>query len=184
MSVDSIKRFCHVLSNSLENTIKADLQVKSLEIDCKNLPDSCGKRAENFGQLEPFFTTLSGINKTPVLYWFEVISENTTIDVYNSHKQYKDLKKKATPAIKKSYSNTSKVLYVGKVKSNMRGRFYVHLGYYHNPNTQGLQLYHWAKQIGLKVRLNYIPFSQDMALLMQVIESNLARELQPILGRH
>lgn len=184
MSLESIKQYCLELSTILFGTAESNLSVNTFDINCSELPDARDQYAEEFELLKPIFDRLTEINTIPVLYWVEILSSQSTLEIYDAHKVYKELREKATPAIKKYYPKDSRVLYVGKVKRDIRGRVYVHLGYYHNPYTQGLQLYHWAREFGLNVRFNYVTFAEDMAPLVVVLESLLAKELQPILGKH
>jgi len=123
--------------------------------------------------------------KGPVIYWFKINSECTTKEIYDSVKEYKILEKsRVVPALKRNCPVPSEYLYVGKVKRYFWGRIVQHLGYANDPRTQGLQLFHWAKPLDLKVDLYAIEFDKSMADLMGVLETLMARELKPILGSH
>ena len=121
----------------------------------------------------------------PVVYWFEIVSDISAEDVRKFISDYKYSEDaKSVPALKTKYSKDSKILYVGKVKRKFWGRVIQHLGYYQVKRTQGLQLYHWAKDIGLKVRLHAFEFEQEMEDLVSIIERKMARNLNPITGKH
>ena len=93
-------------------------------------------------------------------------------------------RQRVTPVIYKNYNRRTNILYVGKCKENFWGRVMQHLGYYKTPTTQGLQLFHWAKELRLEVRLNALEFTSDMKDIMPVIELFFAKQLQPLVGRH
>ncbi|MEQ3656510.1 MAG: hypothetical protein ABNH00_11655 [Dokdonia sp.] len=139
------------------------------------------RNSKQFGQL---FNKLNSM-KGPVLYWFKTDSESLTSEIYNSIKQYKDTKgTRVVPALRKDCPQPSEYVYVGKVKRYFWGRIVQHLGYANDPRTQGLQLFHWSKPIDLKVHLYAIEFQKDMADLVGVLESLMAREFKPIVGSH
>jgi len=121
----------------------------------------------------------------PVVYWFEIISATKAEEVRKAISDYKYSEgAKSVPALRAKYSKDSKTLYVGKVKRKFWGRVIQHLGYYHVKRTQGLQLYHWAKDIGLKVRLHAYEFEPEMEELVSLFELEFARKLKPITGKH
>ena len=121
----------------------------------------------------------------PVVYWFEILSPTSNEDIRKCISGYKYSEgAKSVPALKKKYFKDSKALYVGKVKRNFWGRVIQHLGYYHVKRTQGLQLYHWAKKLGLKVRLHAYEFEPEMDDLVSLFELQFSRILKPITGKH
>lgn len=121
----------------------------------------------------------------PVVYWFEIISPTTSEVIRKIISDYKYSEgAKSVPALKKKFLKESRVLYVGKVKRNFWGRVIQHLGYYHVKRTQGLQLYHWAKDLGLQVRLHAYEFEPEMEDLVSIFELDFARSLRPITGKH
>ena len=122
--------------------------------------------------------------KGPVIYWFEILSDNKNSEIVNVIRTYKNKNKKAVPALRKSYDIDSKCLYVGKVKNYFWSRVIQHLGYYNEPRTQGLQLFHWADNIDLSLRLHAYEFEKGTENLMGIFELKLAKELKPIIGRH
>lgn len=126
-----------------------------------------------------------GVITGPVVYWFEITSTTSNEEIRRLISDYKYSEgAKSVPALKKSYSKESKALYVGKVKRNFWGRVIQHLGYYHVKRTQGLQLYHWAKDLGLKVRLHAYEFEPEMEDMVSIFELKLSRVLRPITGKH
>lgn len=126
-----------------------------------------------------------GAIKGPVVYWFEILSPTSTEIIRKLISEYKYSEgAKSVPALKLKYYRESKALYVGKVKRNFWGRVIQHLGYYNVKRTQGLQLYHWAKNIDLKVRLHAFEFEPEMEDLISVFELKFARMLKPITGKH
>ncbi len=120
----------------------------------------------------------------PCLYWFEILNGFDSSKIREEISTFRDKKLKAVPAMKKKFSSESATLYVGKVKKNFWNRVIQHLGYYDNNRTQGLQLYHWANALDLKLKLHVYEFHNDMSNLMVPFENNLARKLKPILGKH
>lgn len=121
----------------------------------------------------------------PVLYFFEIISSHDSEEIRESIQTYKVSDgAKSVPALKKNYDASSKILYVGKVKKKFYGRVIQHLGYYKVARTQGLQLFYWAKKIGLHVRLHAYHFEPEMHDLVSIFELNIARDLKPIVGKH
>ena len=88
------------------------------------------------------------------------------------------------PAFRSKPDNTSQVLYVGKVKSNLQARVVQHLGFSRTAATQGLQLYHWTRGLDLKVELTVLEFKADMADLLPLLEKAVASQIKPLLGKH
>jgi len=120
----------------------------------------------------------------PTLYWFEILDNFDTELIRLTIKEYRNRRLKSVPAIKKTYDSSSSVLYVGKVKRYFWNRVIQHLGYYSNHRTQGLQIYHWAREFDLKLKLHVYEFEHEMSNLMGPLEYRLARELKPIIGKH
>lgn len=75
-------------------------------------------------------------------------------------------------------------LYVGKVKSKFWWRLITHFGFYKVHRTQGLQLFYWAKELGLKIDVTVYEFNDEMANYMPIIENAVARDLKPLIGKH
>lgn len=142
------------------------------------------RKSEEFVEL---FNHLKSIKK-PVLYWFEI--DTCSIEADSIRALYFEYLKtnsgRTVSSYKKKLNKTSKTLYVGKVKTGFWGRLVTHLGYHKNRKTAGLQLYHWYTiHNGLPgLKLNYIVFEKEMEDLISIFEAELARNLEPILGRY
>lgn len=159
----------------------------SIEINCNTLPEpALSKKIFEHRKFKDFFLELQKIEK-PIVYWFEISSKHTAESVRLLMSKYRSKKKRKNfPAMKKTFNPQSKTIYVGKMKRDIKGRMFVHLGYYIVPGTQGLQLSHWAKGTGLKVRLNIVqlPFDDETANLGAHYELELAKMLTPLAGKH
>lgn len=152
-------------------------------IDCADIQDYNTINIISSIEHKDLFTQLVKI-KGPVVYIFEIISSTNSNDIVENIKNYsKTEKSKKTPAIKVIYPDTN-ILYIGKVKRNFWGRVIQHLGFYKISQTQGLQLYYWAKPLKLKLLLHVFEFNNDSVELLPVLEKGLALELKPILGKH
>ena len=181
----------HILSdflsdtcNSLENLRKNNVYKEFYyHIKCENLEDFLSKDITQSVQYQDLLQDLMQI-KGPVLYWYEITSSHSNNDIIRALKEYKQKRQRVTPVIYKNYNRRTNILYVGKCKENFWGRVMQHLGYYKTPTTQGLQLFHWAKELRLEVRLNALEFASDMKDIMPVIELFFAKQLQPLVGRH
>ena len=88
--------------------------------------------------------------------------------------------KRSCPKIDKKRSTASNILYCGSIKKELHGRLAQHLGF-GSPNTYGLQLVHWAEDLKLKFHHAYL--SQEEAHLTELIESALALEMLPLVGK-
>jgi hypothetical protein len=118
----------------------------SVPLDCSGLPIlNPNDESQHFIKLSDFFGALS-VAKQPTLYWFIVTSNHTS-------KQLTDKVKKAVRNMKRHFpkldrkrigKSESKVLYVGKTRSELKGRMISHLGYHRNNDNHGLQLCHRA----------------------------------------
>jgi hypothetical protein len=110
------------------------------------------------------------------LYWFEVVSPHTSEVILETFKAYsKSPNCKAVPAIKSQPSHGTKILYVGKVKTQFWGRLITHLGFFKTQRTQGLQLFHWGKELGLQLRVHLYEFEDAMSSLMPIRKWNGCR---------
>lgn len=137
-----------------------------------------------YSEYKEIFDSLQNI-KGPVLYWFEIKDDydrNVILEKLSVYKAKVNLR--STPAIKRSADMSSNVLYVGKVKQSFYGRVIQHLGFFTNPQTQGLQLYHWLKGEDITLELHACEFKNDMAGIIGILENDFARLLKPIIGKH
>jgi hypothetical protein len=146
----------------------------------------------NISEVITEFRALKGVKK-PVLYWFELASSNNNEAIRNAFiKGYrepikKDLKTpyRNTSSYKKKYETKSTTLYVGKVEIGFWGRLVTHLGCSQSPKTAGMQLFHWYKpEIFGYLKLNYIVFEENMKHLIVILEKQLAKELEPLIGKY
>lgn len=180
------------LQNFLNSTIKSLEQVRkngirkelNFNINCSELEDYSNIDIRQSEKYKGIFGELANATG-PILYWFEIVSETESKAVIDSLSRYKkDVKIRTTPALKTKVNYDSKILYVGKVKNGFWGRLIQHLGYYKGKETQGLQLYHWAKGLGLTLKVNVLEFDENMADLMPIIEYAFAKHFQPLVGKH
>ena len=168
------------LQNIAKNGVK---QKKEFYINCSDLEDYNHFDITDSEKHKTMFTELRELIG-PCLYYFEITSNNLTPEIINKIKEYSNTENsKSIPAIKKTIAE-SKILYVGKVKRHFWGRLIQHLGYYKVPRTQGLQLFYWAKELNLNLKLTVFEFEPEMINLMEILENELAKQLKPILGKH
>lgn len=180
----AIKEIATTALKSIQHiSINGYKQPKEFPICCSTLKDYNDYDIRESNEHKNLFEDLKKITG-PVLYFFEIVSDITSKEIVDSILSYrKTANSKAIPAIKKKYSGT-KILYVGKVEKNFWGRVIQHLGFYKVRGTQGLQLFYWAKQLNLELKLTAIEFEKDAADLMPIFEKKLAGKLKPILGKH
>ena len=182
----------HILSgflsdtiSSLENLRKNDVcKEYSCVFKCAELEDYLNHDIRDSVKYCGVFKELMEI-KGPVLYWYEIISDHSNDEIMSSLLAYKQQKNhRIIPVLYKGYNRKTTILYVGKCKKKFWGRVIQHLGYFNTPTTQGLQLYHWAKEIHLEVRLHTLEFAEDMADIMPIMEFDFAKRLHPLVGKH
>jgi len=163
------------------NGVKKEL---SFTICCKDLDDFNFvdiRQSEKFKLIFDKLKDASG----PTLYWFEIISDTDSKKVIEALNNYKTSENsKATPALKTTINYDSKTLYVGKVKGAFWGRLIQHLGFFKVNGTQGLQLFYWAKDLSLDLKINILEFDNNMADIVPVVEYAFAKRLQPLAGKH
>lgn len=175
-------------SNILNQQAQSLGEIKTFPIDCSKLKDFLNENIMHSDDFKELFKMLQKI-KGPCVYWYQVVAPDITskeiIDSFTAYKNNPD-RNRAVPAIsyKKSINNNSRYLYVGKVKRNFYGRVIQHLGCFNVQQTQGLQLYYWAKELNLKLELSVIEFDSSMENLLPVIELAVAEELKPLIGKH
>ncbi|MEI6316370.1 MAG: hypothetical protein WCO65_01425 [bacterium] len=154
-----------------------------VNLDCSRLPDAseiagvCKHLA-----LRDFFHALHN-QGNPAVYWFTIISYHGFKQVYDAISEARQKVQRRFPAQKK-LSHPTKVLYVGKVRSDLRSRMISHLGYNLRPENHGLQLCHWAKKISLKLELTCMMLPKEFKDSVLYFESQIATELQPLLGMY
>lgn len=157
------------------------------DLDCSKLPKPSWSKDSPIPKSLNYIFDVLPKNK-PCLYYFEIISPNTTkiLDAYKFFLKSEEVKKKPrrSAALKKNPPLESTNLYVGKVKYDIWGRMMVHLGYYYVEATAGLQLACWAKDAKLKLKIHIYVFEKEMANFVSPLELPLARTLKPLIGKH
>ena len=186
MEQNFIKEVVSNLINSLEviesKGIKNDY---SFKIDCESLEDYNYIDIRDSLEFKNIFENLNTLNKSPVLYWFEIISSTPRGLIRKQITEYSENKiSKTTPSLKKSFDINSNCLYVGKVKKGISGRIIQHLGYYKVRRTQGLQLFHWTKGLDLKLKVHLYEFENEIADIVSIFEIEMAKLKKPITGKH
>jgi len=153
--------------------------IKTFEIDCSQLKEFLKEDIRYSEEYKELFEKLMPI-KAPCLYWYRIISSNSSDEIINSFKEYKNHieRDRNVPALssEKGIDMESRILYVGKFKNGIYGRVIQHLGCFSSPQTQGLQLYYWAKKIGLKLELNVLEFDSEMADILPIVEFAVAKK--------
>ena len=169
------------LEHIKNNGVRKEL---SFTINCGDLEDFNFVDIRESKNFKPIFDQLKELSG-PTLYWFEIISDTDTELVVKSLNNYKtSANAKATPALKSKINFDSKVLYVGKVKGTFWGRLIQHLGFFKVNGTQGLQLFYWAKDLSLNLKVHIFVFDNNMADIMPIVEYTFAKRFQPLVGKH
>lgn len=164
------------------------------DIDCSELPssDTDGKELPKaiidriFKPLHSFDDSEIEINSCPAVYAFELCNENDRDRVLGAFIETKKITTdRKLPALKKK-PPYSKYLYVGKVEKEVGGRIVTHLGYYQSNGNHGLQLAYWARELKPKVKVNLhvFRFIEEFRPYVSAMEVILAKELNPIIGKH
>jgi hypothetical protein len=155
----------------------------TLSIDCEYLPEiSPDEDCQKEPSLYRLFKAIAEIHE-PTVYWFTVKSHHDSKQIYDKMLSARKGIKRRFPA-QMEYAGTSKVLYVGKVNNDLSSRMVTHLGYDERPNQQGLQLFHWAKKMGLKLELNCIVLKKELIDFIYFFEAQLSQDLKPIIGKY
>lgn len=146
------------------------------------------------------FKPLNIIKENHCLYWFELENKEKALTLNGLIDDYRELNIKTVPATNKN--DNSHILYVGirqggarankKDKdgniilglTNIVGRINQHLGYYHSKSTQGLQLYEYAKGKDFNITIKVIEFEGLDSKYLNTIEKLVAKEFEPLCGRH
>ncbi len=177
--VENIK----IIANSInESTFERHYKVP---LDCSGLPIlNPGRESECNAQLPDFFNALD-VTGDPALYWFIVTSNHTSKEIIDKIIKAAGKVKRKFPLLNKrrAYSSESRVLYVGKTKTELKSRMLSHLGYHKKNQNHGLQLCHWAADLELKLELNYISLPREVEGLTELFERELSKRLKPIIGR-
>lgn len=181
---ENLKSFTEQSINSLEYIKANGAKEFSCDFNCSELEDYLHSDITKSEKYHELFKDLIEI-KGPVVYWFEIISDIDRSELVSALSKYEGTDgHRVVPKIRKSFCVTSDCLYVGKVKGKFYGRVIQHLGYFTTPATQGLQLFHWAKDLSLKVKLHVIEFEKNMEDMMPAVEQYFANALSPLVGKH
>jgi len=155
----------------------------TFSFDCSYLPViAAGENCWDEPAIEDIFYTIQRF-KQPVLYWFTICSHHDSKWVYDRVLTARKAVHRKFPALYE-YAGDTNVLYVGKVNRDLASRMITHFGYDERPDQQGLQLFHWARNMGLKLELNCILLPQECKNLTYFFESQLSQELKPLIGKY
>ena len=164
------------------------------DIDCSELPPAStdGKKLPQslidnvFSHLHCYDEDEIKINSCPAVYSFELSEESDRERVIEAFQKAKKADIDRTLPALKTNIPISKYLYVGKVEKEVGGRIVTHLGYYQTSGNHGLQLAFWARDIepALKFNLHVFRFIEEFKPFIAAMEVIMARELNPIIGKH
>jgi hypothetical protein len=189
----------HNIFESISDRVILDRsQICSKTFKIKDLPNhnKYSTNANTHENSRYLFTELDKI-ECDCLYWFTLENSKETIALNNLLNEFREINIKGSenyrsvPATNKN--NDSNVLYVGVRRggitkkwnlTNITGRINQHLGYYHNGNTQGLQLIHFAKDYDFDITINVVKIESSNSIYLNIIEKIVAKKLKPLCGRH
>lgn len=179
-----LKVFTRSLVDGLDNfNLNGPKRSHSFDIDCSTFIDYLNTPIDTSEQFKERFDELKTMDG-PCIYWVDLLSDNiSSVDVVEAVKRYRNKKERLLPVIYKKQNN-SRTLYVGKANNLIWARVLTHFGFHKRKNLQGLQLYHWARQIGLTVRFNIIEFEPGCKNLLAALEYEVAKQKQPLVGAH
>lgn len=167
-----------------QNIDVSNIKIESININCIELENYLDNDIRDSNQFREIFKQLLSI-KNPVLYWFEIISPTTPIEIYEALENYKRKpNRRIIPVFKQKAVIESKILYVGKAKRDFWVRVIAHLGYIQGDRSHGLQLYHWAKELNLNLKLHFCEFNNDMQDFIPLLEFSFASQYHPVIGKH
>ena len=114
----------------------------------------------------------------------QIMSDVSTEEITKRLLQYKKGKDaRSTPSLKKHINFNTGILYAELTTEPLWLRLVQHLGFYESSAVQGLQLFYWATDLKLKLRVTVLEFNGDMGDVLPLIEDAFARKLQPLLGK-
>ncbi|WP_324676864.1 hypothetical protein [Hymenobacter sp. GOD-10R] len=181
-AIKQIKITCEQAAAPLLHVAQKGAQLTHFfDFDISSLRDYSSEDIRYSKEYQEVFSKLLAI-WGPVVYVFEIDSDVDPAQVLAAAKSYSG--ERALPAFRKGTNEVSRVLYVGKVKRNFWGRVIQHLGFYKVPATQGLQLFHWGRELNLKLKLTVFEFEPDMVELLPLLENAVAQVLEPLVGKH
>lgn len=185
------------VNSIVDDILKRTKDFKICKFHLSELPES--NNWQNHPNTDPYFKKhVAKLDeyKKDCLYWFDCdnkedaeILDHALVE-YRAKKGQKDYR--AVPTSNK-YVGKGKTIYVGVRRGstakkprliNIMGRINQHLGYYHQPKTQGLQFLHWAKDLDIDITLYVVHFEDSLDSLLYVLEKEVAKRLIPHCGRH
>lgn len=183
--LDAIRKRCAQVAIPLGHVVKAGAEaVHCFNFDIGSLKNFTGRHIRLDSAYTVVFEQLAAV-KRPVVYVFEITSPTNPAEVLRAA-QSRSLagSLRAISAFRNKIDANSSILYVGKVKSNFQARVIRHLGFWKTAATQGLQMYHWTRELDLQVNLTAFEFKSEMADLLPLLQKTVASELNPLLGKH
>lgn len=178
------KSFVEETARGIEHALNGGVKEYSFCINCADLDNYLITDIRSTTKFELLFKQLGQI-ENQAIYWYEIVSDTNNSSILEAFEQYKqNPTSRPTPALNNYEHQTSKTLYVGKVKGCLWGRTIQHLGYHKDATDHGLQLYHWAKPLSLKLELHVIEVNDNMNHLIPSLEVYFANKLQPLIGKH
>jgi hypothetical protein len=162
---------------------KTELEIALLDIKkfsalrSKSLPFNTNDLSEKYIN-EIILPKIKGDNQ--VIYIFKL---KRKLDLISTLEKYKNNhKNNKLPQI--NHNSTSKVLYVGSVLSNFKGRIKQHLGF-GSKSTYSLKLGKWAIKEKLDIVIEYFVLENTSSVItLRLIENILANSLKPQFGKH
>jgi|GEM_PF-1972387 len=194
MNKTETKKLSDIISKpeiSFDSIFGNTINILEFNIDCSKLekPNYNIKSLSYATTILPMIHELMKIEE-PCIYWFkgedELVGQKFLADL-NSFREKKTGRN--LPA-KNNYRRNSNCLYLGIRQGGTRkkdgfsfiaGRISTHLGYYHVPTTQGLNLAYWAKDI---ITLKVMVLPKEASIYLNVLEKLYAKQLKPLCGKH
>jgi hypothetical protein len=119
--------------------------------------------------------------KNSVVY---IIKVNDSYDLTDVFEKYKSENNEVKLSKINKSNKASKVLYVGSVLSNFKGRIKQHLGF-GSKSTYSMKLDKWAKTKKLEITIEYFLINDLRSeLTIRILEKKLAVLLKPQFGKH
>jgi hypothetical protein len=187
MLLQSIQQICRQDSEKLSKASEPGaVAYKVFELDIDDLEDFSHVDIRDSAKHKELFAALAEKEmRGPALYVFELLPDTDNARLLQQLYTYRSTAgSKAVPAMRKHPNTDSTYLYVGKVKKDFWGRLIQHMGFYKNGQTQGLQLYHWMRGSGAKLRVHVHVFPKGLEELMGRLEVQMAQQLHPLIGKH
>ena len=193
MNKTETKKLSEIISKpeiSFDSIFENNIDILEYEIDCSKLEEPDYKMTDlgYVKSVNPIIRELMQIIN-PCIYWFEADNESKAEEMIRDLNTFKAKKTgRSIPAKNNNYGG--KCLYIGIRQGGTRkkdsfsfiaGRISIHLGYYHVPTTQGLNLAHWAKE---KITLKVMVLPKEASIYLNILEKLYAKQLKPLCGRH